>query len=218
MSKPSRNDYPIGIPLRPPLGWKGRGTSVPPPLPTRARKSPLHSVVLKAGLVALMVFVCTTVGWLAVGTPRRPKAKSPPVQVASVPVAKPIPREDPKPVVPEQPAVPKAVVPEPTKEPTPPPGTMLTYERDILPIVKRSCLNCHGGAKKRGKLDLSTYAAARKGGEEGTSLVPGKPADSPFLTTILAGKMPPGGKKLPSRDVQLIREWIRTGARSDASK
>ena len=178
MSKPSRTDYPIGIPLRPPSGWKGRGASVPPPLPKRARKSPLHSVALKASLVAVMVFVCTTVGWLAVGTPRRPKAKSIPTQVASVPVAQPIPREEPKPVVPNPPVVPKPVVPEPPKEPTPPPATVLTYERDILPIVKRSCIACHGGAKKRGKLDLSTYAAALKGGEEGTSLVPGKPGDS----------------------------------------
>ena len=48
--------------------------------------------------------------------------------------------------------------------------------------------------------------------------MPGKPAESPILTTILAGKMPPGGKKLPAADVRLIREWIRTGARSDASK
>ena len=165
-----------------------------------------------------MVFVCATVGWLAVGTPRRPKAKPATVQVASGPVAQPIPREEPRPAVPEPPAVAKPVVPELPREPTPPSAAVLTYERDILPIVKRSCLNCHGGAKKRGKLDLSTYAAARKGGEEGTSLVPGKPADSPFLTTILAGKMPPGGKKLPARDVQVIREWIRTGARSDASK
>jgi mono/diheme cytochrome c family protein len=174
--------------------------------------------VLKAGLVAVMVFVCTTVGWLAVGTPRRPKAKPLTEKVASVPVAQPITREEPKAFVQEPPNVPKPVVPEPPKEPTAPPAAALTYERDILPIVKRSCLTCHGGAKKRGKLDLSTYSAARKGGEEGTSFVPGKPGDSSFLTTILAGKMPPGGKKLPAREVELIREWIRTGARSGASK
>lgn len=174
-----------------------------------------------------MVFVYTTVGWLAVGTPPGPKAKSPPAKVAVV-VPQPIPHEMPKPITPEPSNEPRPIVPdspkepmpvsEPPKEPMPSPAAVLTYERDILPILQRSCLVCHGKAKKRGKLDLSTFAAVLKGGDEGTALVPGKPAESPILTTILAGKMPPGGKKLPPRDIRTIREWIQSGARTDSSK
>jgi Planctomycete cytochrome C len=205
-----RDDYPVGIPLRPPPGWKGRGvTALPPPLPSPLLAPPVapesaRLLAVKAGLVAAMVFVCASVGWLAVADSRGPRAKPPRSKVAPEPVAKQTPREEPKADFGAKPVAP---------EPPPPPVPVLTYERHILPIMERSCLMCHGRKKKRGELDLSTFAALVKGGEGGTAVTPGKPAESLLLETILAGKMPPGGKKLPERDVRLIREWIQTGAR-----
>src|SRR5256885_17265223 len=68
-------DYPVGIPVKPPPGWRPR---VPPPPPSpRSRRRPPSSpfraqlgLVLKALLVSLLVMVCMGVGWLL--TQRRP--------------------------------------------------------------------------------------------------------------------------------------------------
>src|SRR5439155_129514 len=43
--------------------------------------------------------------------------------------------------------------------PQPPPlggGPGLTFEKNVLPIFESKCINCHGGGKKRGDLDVRT--------------------------------------------------------------
>jgi outer membrane biosynthesis protein TonB len=105
----------------------------------------------------------------------------------------------------------------PKPEPAPPPaeGPTLTYEKDILPIMQRSCVSCHGG-KKRGGLDLRTFPALRAGGDSGPGVQPGKPNDSPLLESVLSNRMPPGrARKLTAAEKQLIRDWIATGAKSN---
>ena len=206
-ARPTRADYPVGIPLRPPPGWKGKGTTVPPPLASRPAASQwsIQGMALKVALVVAMVVVCMGVGWLAVGLSRSPSAKSARSRVAPEPIAKETP--------PDEPMADFGAKPTPPELPKEPPPVELTYERDILPILERSCLKCHNRTKSRGELDLSTFAALVKGGEGGTGVMPGKPTESLILTTILAGKMPPSGKKLPPHDVQLIREWIQAGTR-----
>jgi hypothetical protein len=54
----------------------------------------------------------------------------------------------------------------------------LSYEKHILPIMQRSCISCHGELKKRGKLDLRTLMAVKRGGESGPVVNPGNPDDS----------------------------------------
>jgi hypothetical protein len=104
--------------------------------------------------------------------------------------------------------------PTPTPTPTPRPRDELTYEKHILPIMQRACISCHGGNKKRGGLDLRTFAALLRGGDSGAGVLPGKPNESPLYETIAAGRMPPK-RKLPVADKERIRQWIAQGARSD---
>jgi hypothetical protein len=110
--------------------------------------------------------------------------------------------------------------PAPAPEPPPPPPPpapdrrMLTYEKDILPIMERACLNCHGSRKKRGGLDLRTFAALLKGGDSGAGVKAGKPDDSPLLESVMSNRMPPGKRKLSAEDKKLIRDWIAGGAKS----
>ncbi len=92
---------------------------------------------------------------------------------------------------------------------------MLTYEKHILPIMQRSCLNCHGAGKRRGGLDLRTLASAKRGGESGAAVNPGNPDDSPLLETVVANRMPPGKGKLSAAEKQLIRDWIASGAKGE---
>jgi hypothetical protein len=92
---------------------------------------------------------------------------------------------------------------------------VLTYEKHILPIMRRTCISCHGDLKRRAKLDLRTLASAKRGGENGPAITPGNPGDSPLLESVVSNKMPPGKNKLTAAEKQLIREWIASGAKGE---
>ena len=57
----------------------------------------------------------------------------------------------------------------------------LTYDRDVRPILKAHCFQCHGeeGAPKGG-LDLRLRRLLVSGGESGPALHPGRPDQDPF--------------------------------------
>ena len=45
------------------------------------------------------------------------------------------------------------------------PRPKVTYQDNILPIFRNSCLNCHNPDKKKGGLDISSYSAAMAGSD-----------------------------------------------------
>ena len=46
-------------------------------------------------------------------------------------------------------------------------------ESDVLPILTKNCMGCHGGLRKEGGLDLRTVPAILAGGESGPAIVAG---------------------------------------------
>ncbi|MFM7150151.1 MAG: DUF1549 domain-containing protein, partial [Gemmataceae bacterium] len=89
----------------------------------------------------------------------------------------------------------------------------LSFERDIRPIFKAYCLDCHGGTDKaKGKLDLRLKRFAVRGGSTGTALVPGQPEKSYLLERMRSGEMPPGEKKVPAAQIAVVERWIAGGA------
>ncbi len=92
------------------------------------------------------------------------------------------------------------------------------FDRDIHPILARSCLSCHGALRQKGGLRLDAGPAALKGGNSGPVLTPGSAARSRLLF-IVAGldpdlKMPPAGKKpLTAEEVGRLRAWVEQGAK-----
>src|SRR5579859_5815051 len=81
----------------------------------------------------------------------------------------------------------------------------VSFEKDIQPIFKQSCLSCHKPDKKKGKLDMSTYADLMKGGKQGAAVKPGDPAKS-LLVEMISGpepEMPEKGDKLTPEQVEL---------------
>jgi hypothetical protein len=89
----------------------------------------------------------------------------------------------------------------------------LTFEKDVRPILKANCFDCHGeGRKLNGGLDLRLKHFQVKGGKSGSGLAPGKPDQSLLLQRVRNHEMPPGKKKLTSAEVAVLERWIRDGA------
>jgi hypothetical protein len=94
---------------------------------------------------------------------------------------------------------------------------VVDFARDILPILQRSCVECHGPEKHKGKLRLDSRAAALLGGRSGPALVPGKAAESELYRRVARtkgddGTMPDRGEPLSAAQVALLRRWIDAGA------
>jgi len=87
----------------------------------------------------------------------------------------------------------------------------VTYEDQVLPIFRNSCLNCHNPDKKKAGLDLSTFEGALQGSENGKVLNSGDPSGSLLLKCVLQTedpKMPPKGDKLSDAEIGTIKKWI----------
>lgn len=102
-----------------------------------------------------------------------------------------------------------------------------SYKTDVQPIIVRECSECHGGDRPKKGLDLSA-------GKGYASLVGKKATEVPELLLVAPGDlensylwhklqhrakegkgMPRGifsSRKLPEKDLQVIREWIEQGA------
>src|SRR6266487_7022323 len=91
----------------------------------------------------------------------------------------------------------------------------LTFEKDIRPILKAHCFDCHGeGEKLNGGLDLRLRRFILKGGDDGPVIVPGKPERSLLFQKVHSGEMPKRDKKLTREQVALIKQWITSGAKT----
>src|SRR5580704_19706150 len=108
-----------------------------------------------------------------------------------------------------------AVLPAQTIESQKKAARTLTFERDIRPILRVHCLDCHGNQNvRKGALDMRLRRLMVKGGESGPALSPGHPEESYLLDRVKAGEMPPGDQKLSSAEIAVLETWIREGART----
>ena len=89
----------------------------------------------------------------------------------------------------------------------------LTYERDIRPIFRAHCFDCHGATSGlKGDLDLRLVRFMVRGGESGPAIVAGKPKESHLLIRIRNGEMPPGDSSVPPTEIAILEKWIAAGA------
>src|SRR5262245_48627510 len=58
------------------------------------------------------------------------------------------------------------------------------FEKEVLPILKANCFECHGGAKRRGGLSLASRKGLLAGGGLGPAVSLDKPGDSLLLKAI----------------------------------
>ena len=57
-------------------------------------------------------------------------------------------------------------------------------ERDVLPILAKNCMGCHGGLRKKGGLDVRTVPSILAGGDSGPAIVAGKAHESELWKQI----------------------------------
>ncbi len=91
--------------------------------------------------------------------------------------------------------------------------TPLTFEQHVRPILKAHCFDCHGeGDRLRGGLDLRLKRFIVRGGESGPALVAGQPEASRIYEMVSSGKMPKRDRKPSAREIDVLKQWIATGA------
>ncbi|QDT74460.1 Planctomycete cytochrome C [Lacipirellula limnantheis] len=91
------------------------------------------------------------------------------------------------------------------------------FSREVKPILARRCFSCHGPQTQEGGLRLDGREAAVAALESGLlAIVPGDSAGSELLARVTAEdeslRMPPEGKGLSGREVDVLRRWIDEGA------
>jgi mono/diheme cytochrome c family protein len=99
------------------------------------------------------------------------------------------------------------------------------FAKDIQPIFKKSCIECHESSGAMGGFKLDKKEAAMKGGDSGPCIIPGKSEKSPLIHYVARlvkdMEMPPKdqGEPLTKEQIGLLRAWIDQGANwGDAEK
>lgn len=99
---------------------------------------------------------------------------------------------------------------------------VLSYNRDVLPILAENCFACHGfdQGKRKAGLRLDTAEGANATLKSGArAVVPRETSSSELIRRIISTNtdemMPPpeSGKHLEAREQATLRRWIEQGAR-----
>ncbi len=99
------------------------------------------------------------------------------------------------------------------------------FEKEVLPILRRSCLACHNTAEAESDLILETPKTILAGGAEGPGAVAGKGDESLILQLAAHQResfMPPedndvGAKDLTPQELGLLKLWIDQGAKGEVT-
>lgn len=99
----------------------------------------------------------------------------------------------------------------------------VSFSADVQPILKQYCLECHlpgGPGYGASGFDMSSYETLMKGGKYGPFVIPGDPFTS-TLNMLVEGRahpsirMPHGRDKLNDREVEILRVWVKEGAKNN---
>ncbi|MFO1094324.1 MAG: DUF1549 domain-containing protein [Planctomycetaceae bacterium] len=98
-------------------------------------------------------------------------------------------------------------------EPSQPPPAV-SFERDVRPILKAACFQCHGEQDQpEAALDLRLARFLLKGGDSGPALVAGNRNTSLLFQRVSKSEMPPPpAHKLTDAQIEILGRWIDAGA------
>ncbi len=100
----------------------------------------------------------------------------------------------------------------------------VSFEDEILPILKQNCLACHSAGEKQGGLVLESPQGILQGGDSGAAAVPGRGNESLMLLVASHQEdpvMPPedndvAAKNLTPAELGLLKLWIDQGAKGSS--
>ena len=104
-------------------------------------------------------------------------------------------------------------------------SSLVSFDREVLPILRKKCVTCHSQSELNGELNLETAQMILKGGESGPAVVPKKSDDS-LLLKVASHRdnptMPPPGNdvgavNLTPQELGLIKLWIDQGAQGSGT-
>jgi WD40 repeat protein len=90
----------------------------------------------------------------------------------------------------------------------------VTYVDHVRPLLENKCFSCHNPDKKKGDLDLTSFAATLTGGGSGSVINSGDPDGSKMigsLTKKAEPYMPPEGAPLSAKEIEVVAHWIQGG-------
>ena len=93
---------------------------------------------------------------------------------------------------------------------------VLTFEKDVRPILKTHCTHCHGEEEKpKGGVDLRLRRFMDRKMEDGAAMLSlGDGAKSGLVHIVRSGDMPKKGKPLSEAEIAVIEKWINQGAKT----
>jgi hypothetical protein len=94
-------------------------------------------------------------------------------------------------------------------------GTKVCFRNDVYPILERSCLPCHGPAKRRGGFRVDRKQDFIGGAGKEPLVVPGRAAESPLIAVVSGSRKAialPEQHRLPESQVLVLKAWIDAGA------
>ena len=90
------------------------------------------------------------------------------------------------------------------------------FTRDVMPILKHTCVECHGPDKVKARLRMDSVEGLQKGGKSGALVKPGDPENSLMMRRVLGldgdDQMPLDKDPLTEKQIDTLRRWIAAGA------
>ena len=117
-------------------------------------------------------------------------------------------------------AQPKPKVEIPIRDIDPAAAAMVSYDRDVKPILLKHCNECHSSDERRNEFEItSVETLLTRGRKAGPGVVPFKPDQSAiveYIRGIRQPQMPRDRDRLSEDELHTIRMWIAAGARDDS--
>jgi len=94
----------------------------------------------------------------------------------------------------------------------------IDFAKDILPIFRQHCFECHGDGKAEGELSLDSLSSMLQGGHSGSPLIAPATDSELYLriTSLSEGyRMPKDGDPLTQQEISRIGRWLGLVATRD---
>lgn len=87
----------------------------------------------------------------------------------------------------------------------------------VYKLFQEKCVSCHNDKNHSANVDLSSYDAVMKSGGDKPVIVPKEPEKSNLVAYIEGTRkpqMPFKGQPLKSDQIELVKKWIKEGAKN----